>query len=98
MSDSEGKILKANTIGPGQIKIGMDVTGIDGERIGKVKEVRDTEFLIDRPMAHDLWVPFQSVMAAEGHGDGFRAAVPNPTDVVLSISAAHVEAQGWRHA
>ncbi|HEV7664425.1 MAG TPA: hypothetical protein VGQ62_12875 [Chloroflexota bacterium] len=98
MSDSEGEILKANTVGRGQIEIGMDVTGIDGERIGKVKEVRETEFLVDRPLARDLWVPYESIMAAEGHGDGFRGAVPNPTDVVLSISAAHVDAQGWRHA
>ena len=91
-----GDILKANTIGAGQIEVGMQVTGIDGEALGKVKEVRDTEFLLDRPLAHDLWVPFSAVMAAEGHGDGFRAVPQRPTEVVLSISSAHLDDQHWR--
>ncbi|HEY0584333.1 MAG TPA: hypothetical protein VGE94_19265 [Chloroflexota bacterium] len=98
MSENEGEILKANTIGAGQVQVGMDVTGVDGERVGKVKEVRDAEFLLDRPLAHDLWVPYASVLAAEAHGDGFRAGPQQPTDVVLTISAAHVDSQGWRRA
>ena len=98
MSDSQGEILKANTVGGGQLQVGMRVTGLDGEPIGKVKQVGETEFLVDRPLAHDLWIPYQAIMAAEGHGDGFRAAPPRRTDVVLSVSAAHVDAQGWRHA
>jgi hypothetical protein len=97
MSESEGEILKANTVGPGQVQVGMTVTGLDGEPVGKVKQVAETEFLIDRPLARDLWVPYQSVMAAEGHGDGFRAVPPRPTEVVLAVTAAHVDAQGWRH-
>lgn len=95
-SPGGGEILHANTIGPGQIEVGMTVTGIDGEEVGKVKEVREREFLMDRPLAHSLWVPYESVMAAEGQGDGFRAVPPRPTEVMLSISSAHVDAQRWR--
>jgi hypothetical protein len=97
-SSEQGEILKANTFGPAQIKVGMDVTSLDGELIGRVKEVRATEFLIDRPMARDLWVPYRFVLAAEGHGDGFRRTPARPTDVVLSISSAHVDSQGWRQS
>jgi hypothetical protein len=94
----EGEILPANRIGPAQITVGMAVTSVDGERVGKVKEVGADEFLIDRPLARDLWVPYVAVLAAEGHGDGFRRTPTTPTDVVLTVSAAHVDAQGWRHA
>lgn len=93
-----GDILPANVIGPGQVEIGMAVTTVDDHRVGTVKEIGDTEFLVDRPLAHDLWIPYSAVLAAEGHGDGFRAVPPRPTDVVLSISGAHIDAQGWRHA
>lgn len=94
----QGEILKANTLGPDQIHVGMHVTTLDGERIGTVKEVREDEFLVDRPLAHAVWVPYRFVLAAEGHGDGFRRTPPRPTDVVLTVSAAHIDAQRWRAA
>jgi hypothetical protein len=99
MSEAEGgEILKASSPGVGQIEPGMDVLSIDGERIGKVKEVRQTDFLIDRPLARDLWVPFSSVMEAGEHGGAFRRGPTQPTEVMLNVSAAHVDDQGWEHA
>ena len=94
----EHEILKANILGPEHVKVGMDVTSVDGERVGKVKQVRAVEFLLDRPLARDLWVPFSSVLAAEDRGGTFRRGPQQPTEVVLFISAAHVDSQGWRHA
>jgi hypothetical protein len=95
---SEHEILKASSPGADQIHPGMAVVSIDGERIGKVKEVRESEFLIDRPLAHDLWVPFSSVVEAGERGGTFRRGPTQPSDVVLGVSAAHVDSQGWKHA
>jgi hypothetical protein len=91
-------MLNASSPGAEQIKVGMDVVGIDGERIGKVKEVRQRDFLIDRPVARDLWVPFNAVMEAGEQGGAFRRGPTQSSEVMLSISAAHVDSQGWEHA
>ncbi len=93
----EGEVLKASGPGPGQIKGGMEVMSLDGQRIGKVKEVGEAEFLVDRPLARDLWVPFGAVMGTQDYSGNVRGPV-QPTSVVLNVSAAHVDAQGWRHA
>jgi hypothetical protein len=93
-----GEILKANTMGPAQVLVDMNVSSIDGERLGKVKEVQPGEFLLDRPMARDLWVPYSAVLAAEERSGTFRRGPTVPDEVVLSISAAHIDAQNWRHA
>jgi hypothetical protein len=93
----EGEILKASTPGADQIHPGMAVVGIDGETIGTVKEVQEAEFLVDRPLARDLWVPFASVLEAGEQGGAFRRGPTQPSEVMLNISAAHVDDQGWRH-
>jgi hypothetical protein len=95
--EQHGEILKASSVRATQIQVDMPVTSLDGERIGKVKEVRETEFLIDRPLARDLWVPLSAVLAAED----YTPSVHGPLDeqnVVLEVSAAHIDKQGWRHA
>ena len=94
---NEGEILEASGPGAGQVQVGMDVKSIDGQRIGRVKEVHDQEFLVDRPLARDVWVPFEAVLATEDYTANYRGPV-QPTDVVLSVSAAHIDRQGWRHA
>src|ERR1043166_5056192 len=96
-TSSEGEILKASSPGPEHIHKGMDVMSIDGERIGKVKAVRTDDFLIDRPLAHDLWVPFSAVLEAGEYGGAFRRGPTQPSEVVLNVSAAHVDSQGWPH-
>jgi hypothetical protein len=103
MSESEdpsgqGEILKASGPGAEQINVGMDVVSLDGERIGKVKEVRPSEFLVDRQLARDLWVPFDAVIEAGEHGGAFRRGPTQSSEVVLGVSAAHVDNQGWKHA
>jgi hypothetical protein len=96
-SNDEGEILKANTLGPDQIRVGMDVMSINGHAVGKVKEVRADDFLLDRPLARDLYVPFSFVMAAEEYGGTFRRGPSAPTEVVLSVSEEHIDNQGWQH-
>jgi hypothetical protein len=96
-AEPKGEILKASTPGPQQVQVGMEVASVDGERIGTVKEVRATEFLLARHMTRDLWVPFSAVIAAEDYTSNFRGPV-QPTSVVLSVSEAHIDRQGWRHA
>jgi len=45
---------------------GMEVVALDEELLGKVKEQRPTDFLLDRSMKRDLYVPLGSVDAVEG--------------------------------
>ncbi len=91
------EILKASSPGVDQIHSGMDVVSIDGERIGKVKQVRQSDFLMDRPLARGLWVPFTAVVEAGEHGGAFRRGPTQPSEVVLGVSSAHVDEQGWEH-
>jgi hypothetical protein len=92
-----GEMLKANIIGRDQITVGMEVMSIDGHPVGKVKEVRDGDFLLDRPLARDLYVPYTSVLAAEDYGGKFAGGRVEPTEVVLNVSETHIDNQGWSH-
>ena len=47
------------------INEGMEVTGSDGHYIGKVKEIREKDFLVDRKMARDVYVPFSAVAKSD---------------------------------
>lgn len=69
----------------GQLREGMNVGDRDGHFIGTVKEIRGHEFLIDRPLARDLWVPSNTARIAGGQ-------------IVLNILADEIEHQGWRTA
>jgi hypothetical protein len=91
-----GEILKASSPGAGQVEIGMQVSSIDGQPIGTVKAIRADEFLVDRRMARDLWVPFTAVLATEDSGP-FHGPV-QPRSVVLEVSSAHIDRQGWRYS
>src|SRR3979411_2253579 len=93
----EGEILKANRLGPDQIHVRMDVMSLDGQPWGKVKEVRAEDFLLDRPLARDLYVPYSFVLAAEDYGGTFRRGPTEETEVVLSVSEEHLDKQGWPH-
>jgi hypothetical protein len=94
----EGEILKANTLGPDQIHVGMDVMSVDGHQLGKVKEVRAEDFLLDRPMARDLYIPYRFVLATEDYGGTFRRGPTAPTEVVLEVGESEIDNQGWPHS
>lgn len=48
-----------------QLRPGMEVFGLQGKRIGTLKEIHDNDFLIDRPMAPDVHVPLGSIQKVE---------------------------------
>ena len=65
---------------------GMQVVGSDSNRVGKIKEVRADDFLVDRPMAVDLFLPFSAVRRV--HED----------QAILEVPAEEVDALGWTKA
>jgi hypothetical protein len=73
------------TTGHFQVSEGMAVLDADRERVGQVKEVRDSDFLIDRPLGHAIFVPFGAIGEVMGR------------EVVLTITAAHLDSIKWPH-
>lgn len=61
---------------------GMEVVDRDGVVVGRVKEVRPDDFLLDRPLARDLYVPYSAVRST-----GERA--------VLNLRSDEIGSQGW---
>jgi len=90
-------ILKANSPGADRITVGSAVVSIEGKDIGTVKQVHGEEFLIDRPMARDLWAPFSAVVRAGPGSGAFRRGPTMDTKIVLFVSADDINDQGWRH-
>ncbi len=72
------------TLGRFQVTTGMDVVGADGDRVGSVKAVRDTDFLVDRSMRRDVYVPFDAVRDVSGNV------------VTLNVTADQVDNMGWQ--
>ncbi|MGE3267939.1 MAG: BON domain-containing protein [Chloroflexota bacterium] len=68
---------------PWQVRETMDVIGSDGKTVGTVKEVRGTDFLLDRPMERDLYVPFSAIQTVDGER------------VMLSCRSPEVDHQNW---
>jgi hypothetical protein len=66
-----------------QIRETMDVVGTDGEKVGTVKAVHGTDFLLDGPMARDLLVPFSAVRTVDGER------------VMLGVRASEIDDQHW---
>lgn len=64
---------------------GMEVVGSNGEHVGKVKAVRLADFLVDRPLARDVYVPFECIQAIEGDR------------LTLKVASNEVNNQGWAH-
>ncbi len=64
------------------IRPGMEVVDRDGTHVGEVKEVRSSDFLVDRPMARDVYVPFGDCDVSSGQ-------------VRLNVQSSEVDNQGW---
>jgi len=63
---------------PGQV-----VLSSEGKEVGKVKEVRGSDFFLDRPVAPDIYVPYTAIDRTEAD------------TIVLSITVAQVDDLGW---
>jgi hypothetical protein len=81
------------SVDPQHVRVGMEVVGFDGEVVGTVKEVRDADFLVDRPLARDVYVPIEAVQAIV---DATASDSVNPR-VILTIRAGSVGDQRWPH-
>ncbi len=55
----------------------------EGDRVGQVKEVRDDDFLVDRSIARDAYVPFSECQISDGQ-------------VRLKVRASEVDDQGGK--
>jgi hypothetical protein len=73
----------AMTFGRLQVQPGMEVVGTAGTPIGRVKENRLEDFLVDRPSAPSVYVPYEAIRAMLGD------------QVVLQVTADAVDSQGW---
>ena len=69
-----------------QVSVGMEVLGAEQERVGQVKEVRASDFLVERPAQRDVYVPFAAIREVTGN------------QVVLTVTSDHVDALKWPQA
>ncbi len=65
------------------VNVGMSVVGSEGDTVGTVKEVRGTDFLVDRRMQRDVYVPLDAVQSVTAD------------TVALNIPAAQVDDMNW---
>jgi hypothetical protein len=74
----QGEAGERERIGPG-----MEVVGSDGKLVGRVKEAGTNTFLVDRPLARDVYVPYEACRSVE------------PGRVWLQYPATDVDQMGW---
>jgi hypothetical protein len=92
MTDApRGEILPAGGPGAAQVDKGMTVLGVDGQTVGRVKEARASDFVLERPHAADLVVPYSAILATPDLGE----KPSQPSEIVLGLPAAHLDDQGW---
>jgi hypothetical protein len=72
-----------------ELRLGMSVVGIDGQHVGQVKQIRGTDFLIDRRFRRDVYVPLAAVqrIVSEDH--------PATLFVTLDVTAKKADRIGW---
>lgn len=68
-----------------RVQAGMVVLGADGEKVGTVKAIRVSDFLVNRPLARDIYVPFDFIEGMSDEG------------VTLKVAHNEVDHQGWAH-
>jgi len=66
-----------------QLRETMEVVGADGKHIGAIKEVRANDFLVNRRLARDVYVPFGAIQRVTGEG------------ITITVDAGAVNDQGW---
>jgi ferritin-like metal-binding protein YciE len=79
----ETVVTQPHVANVGQIRPGMAVFGSYAGSVGQVKEVRSTDFLVNRPAKRDVYVPVDAI--EEMIGD----------TIVLKVKADDVDSMGW---
>ncbi len=77
------RALSAAMRGEPQIRAGMEVVGANANPIGRVKEVRHNDFLVDRRMQRDIYVPITAVRDVRGER------------IVLDVPNYQIDNMGW---
>lgn len=67
----------------GQVQSGMTVYGANGNEIGMVKEIRSNDFLVNRSLHRDIFVPFIAVQSVSND------------QVYLNVPSDQVDAMNW---
>lgn len=62
---------------------GMSVLASDHVEVGSVKEVRTNDFLLDRALRRDVYVPFSAIESTTTHS------------VLLALTAEQIDEQDW---
>ncbi len=62
--------------------IAKEVIGSGGKIVGRVKEIREDDFLVDREMSRDIYVPY-SAIASVGE------------QILLNVSTHELDDQRW---
>lgn len=70
-------------IGHADLRVGMDVLGANGSRIGTVKQVGAVDIWVDRTLQRDVYVPFTAIQAV------------TENSVVLHVLSGHIGDMGW---
>jgi hypothetical protein len=70
-------------LGNSSVQVGMVVVGADMKSVGLVKEVSRTDFLLDRELGRDVYIPFQLIDRV------------SDKLVVLAITADEVNTTEW---
>jgi hypothetical protein len=65
------------------VQAGMEVFGADHEHVGKVKESFASDFLLDRRLQTDCYVPYTAVGEVTAN------------TVILTVPSYEVNQQGW---
>lgn len=66
-----------------RVRVGMEVLGADGSRVGVVKEVGEADMWVDRTWQRDVYVPLTAIQTiAENR-------------IVLDVIGGHVGNMGW---
>jgi len=67
-------------------KVGAFVFDAFGEPAGRVKAVREADFLLDRPLARDLYVPFSAIRTSSS--SAIRIGITNGRIGEISLQPA----------
>ena len=67
----------------GQVRSGMTVYGVNGNEIGMVKEIRSNDFLVNRSLHRDIFVPFNAVQSV------------SDDQVYLNVPSDQVDTMNW---
>ena len=92
MSDQGGDWLKANPdIDAREIQVGMAVMGSDGRTIGQIKQVRASDFLVNREFARDVYIPLSHVVRI---GSDDRGVILEE-HVLIDVESSRVDNMNW---